>query len=97
MAMFAKHFALKRVKEIKGSQFTSLLLDSTLKTSSAKKNEIFRIKNFPHSSIEVENSLEKDSMVCCFQKEPDLEKYNVLSFENSLVPQLNYLMIFFHC
>ena len=74
MAMLAKHFALKRMKKIKGSQFTSLLLDSTLETGSAKKNTIFRIKNFPHSSVEVENSLEKDSMAFCFQKEPDLEK-----------------------
>ena len=48
------------MKKIKGSQFTSLLLDSTLETGSAKKNAFFRIKNFPHSSVEVENSLEKD-------------------------------------
>ena len=73
VAIVTQHVAVEGMSQIECAQFLPFLPSSVLETHSAKEKAFFRLEKLPQSTIEVDNSLEKDGMVCCFEKEPDLQ------------------------
>ena len=76
VAMAAALAAVEGMLEIECAQFVPSLPSSVLETRSAKEKAFFRLKKLPQATIKFDNSLEKDGMVCRFEKEPDLQKTN---------------------
>ena len=74
VGMATKHVAVEGMSEIECTHFISFLPSSVLEAHSAKEKAFFRLEKLPQSTIEIDNSLEQDGMVCCFEKEPDLQK-----------------------